>query len=196
MDIKIHYLAKAYDEPPPLSLVDPILTDNGVQGARLAIADNNKSGAFLGQKYELIEDLLPADGDVVAKDKEILSKGPALPPQEAGCGPAGRTRGLFPISRRAFRMPRREGLAGTIRLRGAAFMDCTPPILDGEQGESALPIVAQVQVDVTCAAFPAFALQIFVSNEKCNTARHAHRHPASSLGDGAAFQMMSRLSVG
>ena len=78
MDIKIHYLAKAYDEPPPLSLVDPILTDNGVQGARLAIADNNKSGAFLGQKYELIEDLLPADGDVVAKAKEILSKGPAI----------------------------------------------------------------------------------------------------------------------
>ena len=24
----------------------------------------------------------------------------------------------------------------------------------------------------------------------------AHRHPASPLGDGAAFQMMSRLSVG
>jgi hypothetical protein len=64
--------------PPPLSLVDPILTDNGVQGARLAIADNNKSGAFLGQKYELIEDLLPADGDVVAKAKKILSKGPAI----------------------------------------------------------------------------------------------------------------------
>jgi hypothetical protein len=78
VDIKIHYLAKAYDEPPPLSLVDPILTDNGVQGARLAIADNNKSGAFLGQKYELIEDLLPADGDVVAKAKKILSKGPAI----------------------------------------------------------------------------------------------------------------------
>jgi ABC transporter substrate binding protein (PQQ-dependent alcohol dehydrogenase system) len=78
VEIKIHYLAKAYDEPPPSSLVDPILTDNGVQGARLAIADNNKSGAFLGQKYELIEDVLPADGDVVAKAKEILSKGPAI----------------------------------------------------------------------------------------------------------------------
>jgi hypothetical protein len=78
VEIKIHYLTKAYDEPPPLSLVDPILTDKGVQGARLAIADNNKSGAFLGQKYELVEDLLPADGDVVAKAKEILSKGPAI----------------------------------------------------------------------------------------------------------------------
>ncbi len=49
--ITIHYLGKAYDEPLPLSLVDPILTDNGVQGARLAIEDNNKSGQFLGQEY-------------------------------------------------------------------------------------------------------------------------------------------------
>jgi hypothetical protein len=37
VEIKIHYLTKAYDEPPPLSLVDPILTDNGLQGARRAI---------------------------------------------------------------------------------------------------------------------------------------------------------------
>ena len=41
----------AYDEPVPLSLVDPVLTDNGVQGARLGIQDNNKSGQFLGQDY-------------------------------------------------------------------------------------------------------------------------------------------------
>src|SRR5581483_4026685 len=78
VDITIHYLGKAYDEPPPLSLVDPILTDNGVQGARLAIADNNKSGQFLGQHYTLVEDILPADGDVVAKAKDILKSGPAI----------------------------------------------------------------------------------------------------------------------
>lgn len=77
-DITIHYLGKAYDEPPPLSLVDPILTDNGVQGARLAIEDNNKSGQFLGQHYTLVEDVLPADGDVVAKAKETLKSGPAI----------------------------------------------------------------------------------------------------------------------
>ncbi len=77
--ITIHYLGKAYDdEPVPLSLVDPILTDNGVQGARLAIEDNNKSGQFLGQHYELVEDILPAKGDVVAKAKEILKDGPAI----------------------------------------------------------------------------------------------------------------------
>ena len=76
--IPIHYLSKAYPEPVPLSLVDKPLTDNGLQGARLALTDNNKSGAFLGQHYELIEDLLPADGDVIAKAKEIFSKGPAI----------------------------------------------------------------------------------------------------------------------
>ena len=76
--ITIHYLGKAYDEPVPLSLVDPILTDNGIQGARLAIEDNNKSGQFLGQHYQLVEDILPAKGDVVAKAKDILKDGPAL----------------------------------------------------------------------------------------------------------------------
>jgi ABC transporter substrate binding protein (PQQ-dependent alcohol dehydrogenase system) len=76
--IVLHYFGKAYDEPVPLSLVDPILTDNGVQGARLGIQDNNKSGQFLGQDYELVENMVPADGDVVAKAKEILKDGPAI----------------------------------------------------------------------------------------------------------------------
>jgi hypothetical protein len=60
--IVIHYLGKQYEEPVPLSLVDPILTDNGLQGARLAIQDNNKSGQFLGQEYDLIKEIVPADG--------------------------------------------------------------------------------------------------------------------------------------
>jgi hypothetical protein len=76
--IAIHYLGKAYEEPVPLSLVDPLLTDNGLQGARLAIQDNNKSGQFLGQEYDLVEDIVPADGDVAAKAKEILKDGPAI----------------------------------------------------------------------------------------------------------------------
>lgn len=76
--ISLHYLGKAYDEPPPLSLVDKILTDNGVQGARLAIVDTNTSGKFLGQEYGLAEDVLPAEGDIVAKAKEILARGPAI----------------------------------------------------------------------------------------------------------------------
>jgi ABC transporter substrate binding protein (PQQ-dependent alcohol dehydrogenase system) len=76
--IPIHYLGKAYDEPPPLSLVDKVLTDNGVQGARLAVKYNNDTGRFLGQHYELIEDIVPADGDVVAKAKQVLAAGGKL----------------------------------------------------------------------------------------------------------------------
>jgi len=78
VNVEIHYLGKAYDEPVSLSLVDKVLTDNGIQGARLAILDNNRSGAFLGQNYELIEDIVPKGGDVVAKAKEILAKGDAI----------------------------------------------------------------------------------------------------------------------
>jgi ABC transporter substrate binding protein (PQQ-dependent alcohol dehydrogenase system) len=78
VNVEIHYLGKAYDEPVPLSLADKVLTDNGLQGARLAIKDNNRSGAFLGQNYELTEDIVPKDGDVVAKAKQILAKGDAI----------------------------------------------------------------------------------------------------------------------
>src|SRR5262245_25651595 len=73
--IRLVYLGKAYDEPVPLSLVDKVLTDNGVQGARLATGDNNKSGRFLGQEFELVEAIVPKNGDVVAKAKEVLVAG-------------------------------------------------------------------------------------------------------------------------
>ena len=59
-------------------LVDRVVTDNGVQGARFGIEENNKSGGFLGQTYSLAETILPADGDAVAAAKEILKDGPAI----------------------------------------------------------------------------------------------------------------------
>ncbi len=65
--IPIVYLGKAYDEPIPLSLVDKVLTDKGIEGARLAIRDNNKTGLFLGQEFDLVEAIVAAKGDVVAK---------------------------------------------------------------------------------------------------------------------------------
>ena len=53
--IEIAYLTRAYPEPLPLSLVEPVVTDDGLQGARLGIADNLTTGRFLGQDYKLIE---------------------------------------------------------------------------------------------------------------------------------------------
>ena len=76
--MKIVYLGKAYDEPRHLSLMDKVLTDEGVAGSRLGIQDNNRTGSFLGQKFELTEDIVPVDGDVVAKAKQILAQGPAI----------------------------------------------------------------------------------------------------------------------
>jgi hypothetical protein len=76
--VAIVYLGKAYEEPPPLSLLEKILTDEGIAGARLAIEANNTTGKFLGQHFIMEEAIVPADGDVVAKAKDILADGDAL----------------------------------------------------------------------------------------------------------------------
>ena len=76
--VDIVYLGKTYPEPIPLSLIDPVLTDKGVQGARLGIKDNNVTGGFLGVETELDEHIVPADGDVVAEAKKILAGGDRL----------------------------------------------------------------------------------------------------------------------
>lgn len=76
--VTIHYLGKAYKEPPPLSLLEKILTDEGVAGAKLGVRDNNSTGKFLGQEFVLQAEIVPEDGDPVAKAKEILADGDAL----------------------------------------------------------------------------------------------------------------------
>ncbi|SEP02031.1 ABC transporter substrate-binding protein [Aquisalimonas asiatica] len=66
-------------EPPgdraPVSLLDPELDDEGVQGARLGIADNNATGQFLGQDFTLVEAIVPDDGDVHAGLDELVDAG-------------------------------------------------------------------------------------------------------------------------
>lgn len=74
----IVYLGKDYDEPPPLSLVDKKVTDKGIQGARIALGEDNRTGRLIGQDYKLLEAIVPKDGDVVAKAKELLGAGDGL----------------------------------------------------------------------------------------------------------------------
>ena len=76
--VDIVYLGKQYKEPIPLSLLEPILTDKGVQGARLGILDNNITGRFVGVETALQEHIVPEDGDVVAEAKTLLADGPKL----------------------------------------------------------------------------------------------------------------------
>ncbi len=53
--IVIGYLELQEEQPPLLSNVLPPPEDNGLQGARLGMADNNAGGKFLGLDYQLRE---------------------------------------------------------------------------------------------------------------------------------------------
>jgi ABC transporter substrate binding protein (PQQ-dependent alcohol dehydrogenase system) len=76
--IRIGYLTRTVKQPPPLSLIEPIVVDAGVQGARLAIADDNTTGRFTKQSYVLDEAAVPEDGDVAAAFKALVAKGDRL----------------------------------------------------------------------------------------------------------------------
>lgn len=67
------YLSKQYEEPPPLSLIEPILPDKGLDGARLSNQQNNLTGTFTGDKFVLDEVIVPPDGNVLAEAKKLLS---------------------------------------------------------------------------------------------------------------------------
>ena len=76
--LPIIYLGKQYEEPLPLSYAEEIITDKGIQGARVSIKEANQAGNFVGYGFDLVEAIVPADGDVVAKAKEVLKNGDAL----------------------------------------------------------------------------------------------------------------------
>lgn len=78
LEVEIAYLGRDYAEPLPLSLVEPVITDKGVQGARLGIEDNMATGRFLGQNFRLTERTTPRDGDVAADARALLAAGTRL----------------------------------------------------------------------------------------------------------------------
>jgi ABC transporter substrate binding protein (PQQ-dependent alcohol dehydrogenase system) len=78
LQMNILYLGRQYEEPQPLSLLDKIVTDKGIQGARIAIQDNNRTGHFLNQNYNLSEMILGLDEDFKAKAKAALASGQKL----------------------------------------------------------------------------------------------------------------------
>ncbi len=72
------YLGREYQEPLPLSYAEKPIPDKGIQGARLMLKEANQAGGFVGHNFELVEAILPEDGDVVAKAKELLKSGDAF----------------------------------------------------------------------------------------------------------------------
>ncbi len=67
-------------EKPPPPLYDPTATpqDEGVQGARLAIVDNNTTGAFIGQHFDLREVFLGKDQSAVEAARGLARSGAGL----------------------------------------------------------------------------------------------------------------------
>ncbi|MGC3873646.1 ABC transporter substrate-binding protein [Halomonas sp. GXIMD04776] len=59
----------------PLSVLDPVLNDEGVQGARLAIADNNTAGQFLGQEFVLVEAVVASEDEVASGLRQLVEQG-------------------------------------------------------------------------------------------------------------------------
>ncbi|HBR27093.1 MAG TPA: hypothetical protein DD732_08705, partial [Rhizobiales bacterium] len=76
--VPIVYLGKQYEEPLPLSYSEKIITDKGIQGARLIIKEANQAGGFVGFAFTLVEAIVPPSGDLVAKAKEVLKGGDAF----------------------------------------------------------------------------------------------------------------------
>lgn len=78
--LKAHfvYLGKKYPEPAPLSLLDKVLTDEGVQGTRVAIKENNMTGRLIGHHHDISEIVLNADEDIVAKARELFKNNEKL----------------------------------------------------------------------------------------------------------------------
>ncbi|TFH85843.1 branched-chain amino acid ABC transporter substrate-binding protein [Billgrantia azerbaijanica] len=74
--LTLGYLGVERDEDrEPLSVLDPVLDDEGVQGARLGISDNNATGQFLGQEFVLVEAIVARDADVREGLHELLDAG-------------------------------------------------------------------------------------------------------------------------
>jgi len=76
-DIEILYLEHQQERPATLSNLDAPPEDDGLQGARLGIADNNTTGRFLKQSYRLREVVVAPDGDFLAAAKQALAESPA-----------------------------------------------------------------------------------------------------------------------
>lgn len=74
-EIGIAVLRQIIEPPPTLSNVEPPPEHEGILGARLAAADNNTTGRFLGQHFSVTEREVPSDGDALPAFRELVEAG-------------------------------------------------------------------------------------------------------------------------
>lgn len=73
--ISIVYLALPRNTGQPKTVLDPLPTDEGIQGARLGIADDQTTGAFTNQHFALNEQIAPTHDAAIAAAKSALAAG-------------------------------------------------------------------------------------------------------------------------
>ena len=75
VNVNIAYLALSVKRTVPQSFLEQPPTDDGVQGARLALADDQTTGRFLHQTYHLVESVTPDEQGVVDAFKRLAAEG-------------------------------------------------------------------------------------------------------------------------
>jgi ABC transporter substrate binding protein (PQQ-dependent alcohol dehydrogenase system) len=71
--VQIGWLSQVSARSLPLSYLDQPPRDEGVQGARLGVADNETTGHFTGQSFTLAEAIVQNEGDVAARLRELAA---------------------------------------------------------------------------------------------------------------------------
>ncbi|TMJ45837.1 MAG: branched-chain amino acid ABC transporter substrate-binding protein [Alphaproteobacteria bacterium] len=71
--VKIGWLSQTANRTVPHAYLDQPPADEGIQGARLGIADNNTTGHFNGQSFELVERQVPVEGDIAASFRDLTA---------------------------------------------------------------------------------------------------------------------------
>ena len=73
--VRIAVLSQLVERPPALSNLEVLPDDSGLLGARMAIAENNTTGRFMKQRFDLREKIVPVVGDVVSAFRELIGDG-------------------------------------------------------------------------------------------------------------------------
>lgn len=75
IEIKIGLIQQITERPPNLSNLELPPEDEGVAGAEISIADNNTTGSFMGQQFEVVARSVAVDGDVLETYNAMRAEG-------------------------------------------------------------------------------------------------------------------------
>ena len=73
--LRIDWLERQVVRPPVLSNMEKQPATLGLDGARLSVADINTTGKFTGMTYQLVETVVPPEGDFLPAAKAAIAGG-------------------------------------------------------------------------------------------------------------------------